>query len=576
MTQLLEGVVPYREEDAARYVREGWWRGLTLGDLLDRAAAIQPDKTGFVDLYRRLTYREAKDQADRLAIALLRWGLRPLDRVLVQLPNWTEFVPIYFALQKIGAIPVMLIDRYRQFEIQQLAALSGARAWVVPMQHRKVDFLPIIRDVLEVRPQIEYLITVRGQALESQTTLFGNPALKAASLENLIAQTAPTAEELAHLKQLRPHPGQIAHMGPTGGTTGNPKIVPRTHDSLECGVEHCSYCWDQHCEDVNLIVGSIGHDLSFTKGFLGSVITMGTIVLLDTTDAETICRVIQDERVTAIVWVPTLTQRLLDYEGLCDHDLSSLRKIHSGGGAAHPDLIRAVFSRLGVRFYNGYGGTEGMTTITRPTDDVETVCSTVGRPTCPGDTYKVVAPSGAALPPGMQGELVVKGPGVFTGYYNNPEENARVFDAEGFFHTGDLAKINERGYITITGRLKEMINRGGESISATVIEELIARHPGVAAVAVVPMPCPIMGERACAYIQPRPGARLDFDSIIAFLRDEQKASVLELPERIEFVQAMPLTAAQKIDKRVLKQDIAEKVAAERASQAAGKEASRLA
>lgn len=552
VSQLLQGVVPYREDDAARYVWEGWWRGLALGDLLDRAAATQPNKTGFVDLYHRLTYQEAKEQADRLAIALLRLGLRPLDRVLVQLPNWTEFVAAYFALQKIGAVPVMLIDRYRQFEIEQLAALSGAQAWIVPVQHRKVDFVPIIRDVVRAQPQIRYVITVRGEAPELQTL----------SLERLITDTHPTPQELAQLKQLRPDPGQVAHMGPTGGTTGNPKIVPRTHNSLVCGVEHCSYCWDQHCEDINLIVGSIGHDLSFTKGFLGSVITMGTIVLLDTTDTETICQTIQKEKVTAIVWVPTLTQRLLDYEGLRDHDLSSLRKIHSGGGAAHGELIKAVFNRLGVRFYNGYGGTEGMTTITRPTDDLETVCSTVGRPTCPGDLYKVVDPSGNPLPPGSQGELVVKGPGVFTGYYNHPDENARAFDNDGFFHTGDVAKMDERGYITITGRLKEMINRGGESISATVIEELIAKHPQVAAVAVVPMPCPIMGERVCAYIQPRVGARLDFDSIIAFLREEQKASVLELPERIEFVEALPYTAAQKIDKKALKEDIANKVAAE--------------
>lgn len=575
MTQLLEGVVPYQEKDAARYIREGWWRNLTLGDLLDRAAAIHPNKIGFVDLYCRLTYREAKEQADRLAIALLRLGLRPLDRVLVQLPNWTEFVPAYFALQKIGAVPVMLIDRYRQFEIQQLAALSEARAWIVPTRHRKVDFLPIIRDVIQATPKITSVITVRGETSDLRADSLDRRDLIVTSLERLISETVPTAEELAQLRELRPDPGQVAHMGPTGGTTGSPKIVPRTHNSLECGVEHCSYCWDQHCEDVNLIVGSIGHDLSFTKGFLGSVITMGTIVLLDTTDAETICQTIERERVTAIVWVPTLTQRLLDYEGLGDHDLSTLRKIHSGGGAAHADLIKAVFDRLGVRFYNGYGGTEGMTTITRPADDIETVCSTVGRPTCPGDIYKVVDPTGATLPPGAQGELVVKGPGVFTGYYNNPEENARVFDADGFFHTGDVAKIDERGYITITGRLKEMINRGGESISATVIEQLIARHPGVAAVAVVPMPCPVMGERACAYIQSRPGFKLDFDSVIMFLREEQKASVLELPERIEFVEAMPLTAAQKIDKKVLKEDIANKVAAERAAAASSESASRL-
>jgi non-ribosomal peptide synthetase component E (peptide arylation enzyme) len=214
-----------------------------------------------------------------------------------------------------------------------------------------------------------------------------------------------------------------------------------------------------------------------------------------------------------------------------------------------------------MKFYNGYGGTEGMTCITRSQDDVDTICCTVGRPTFPHDIYKVVDPEGRQLPPGTPGELLVKGPCVFTGYYQNPEENAKVFDKEGFFRTGDIARIDERGYITITGRVKEMINRGGESISATVIEKLINRHPDVAAVAVVPMPDPEMGERVCAFIQTRPGARLSFEDVIAFLK-EQKASVLELPERIEFIDAMPYTPAQKLDKKSLRADIENKLRAE--------------
>jgi non-ribosomal peptide synthetase component E (peptide arylation enzyme) len=168
--------------------------------------------------------------------------------------------------------------------------------------------------------------------------------------------------------------------------------------------------------------------------------------------------------------------------------------------------------------------------------------------------------NGNELPPNSEGELVLRGPGVFTGYYNNPEENQKVFTKDGFFRTGDVAKIDEKGYITITGRIKEMINRGGESISATEIERLINRHPGVAAVAVIPMPDPLMGERVCAYIQPKTGAQLDFEGIISFL-GEQKASVLQLPERIEFIDAMPYTGVQKVDKKSLREDIERKLKA---------------
>jgi len=551
---MLEGATPYREDDAREYTERRWWSGLTLGDLLDRAAYLHPSREAFVDRENRLTYAQAKEKADRLAIGLMDLGIRPLDRVLVQMPNWSEFVSAYFACQKIGAITVMLIDRYRQHEIERLADIAGATAWIVPVQYGKTDFLPIIEDVREACPQIAHVVTARGEV--------DRPGF--ASLERLLAESEPTEEDLARLAARSPDPRQVAHMGPTGGTTGEPKLVPRTHNSIGCNVEYCSKTWDQHSEDVNLVVGSIAHDLSFGKGFIGSVMTLGKLVMLDSTDARIVCETIERERVTSVIWVPTLAQRLLQFEGLGEFDLSSLKKMHSAGGAAFPELVRDVFGRLNMRFHNGYGATEGMTTITCAEDDIETVCSTVGRPTCAGDIYKVVDLDGNALPPNTPGELLVKGPSVFTGYYKNPEENARVFDQSGFFKTGDVAIIDEHGYITLTGRLKEMINRGGESISATVIERLVARHPDVAVCAVIPMPDPVMGERVCAYIEAAPGASLTFERIIVFLRGE-KASVQQLPERIEFVEAMPYTGVQKVDKQALREDIRKKLEAEAAA-----------
>ncbi len=552
MVDLLEGCNPYKKEDADKYNELRWWAGLTLGDVLDRAADIHPEKEAFVDMYSRLTYGEAREKTNKLALSLMDLGIRPKDRVLVQLPNRNEFVFAYFALQKIGAITVLLIDRYRQFEINHLIEISGATAWVVPLKYRKTDYMPIIDDVLEEHPGMKYVITVRGEV--------DRPGFS--SLEKLMEQAELTDENLEKLATARPDPMQIAHMGPTGGTTGLPKIVGRSHNSLVTGIEYCSKSWDQNCEDVNMIVGPIGHDLSFSKGFMGSVITQGKIVLLDSVDSKDICDGIEREKVTSIIWVPTLAQRMIEYEELGKYDLSSLRKMHSAGGASQPGLVKEVTEKLGVKFYNGYGSTEGTTTITRTTDNLETICSCVGRPTCPYDTYKVIDANGNDLPLGSQGELVLKGPGIFTGYYNNPEENAEAFTEDGFFRTGDMAKIDEKGRITLTGRIKDMINRGGESISAAPIEGLIVAHPDVAAVAVIAMPDPLMGEKVCAYIQPKGGVELTFDGIISFLK-EQKASVLQLPERMEFVDAMPLTAAEKIDKKVLRADIEKKLAAEK-------------
>ena len=548
MAKFLEGFTPYKKEDAEKYNNFRWWSGLTFGDILDRAADIHPEKEAFVDRKTRLTYGEAREKTNKLAIGLMDLGIQPLDRALVQLPNWNEFVFAYFALQKVGAIPVLLIDRYRQFEISHLISLTGATSWIVASRYKKTDYVPIINDVLKEHPELKNVITVRGEGDQQPFT----------SLESLIEEAELTEDNLARLANRLPDPMQVAHMGPTGGTTGAPKIVPRTHNSLITGIEYCSKSWEQSNQDINLIAGPVGHDLTFSKGFIGSITTLGKIIFLDSADDKNLCETIEKEKITSIIWVPTLAQRMLQYEDLAKHDLSSLKKMHSAGGASHPDLVKDVTEKLKMKFYNGYGGTEGMTTITRTTDDLETICSTVGRPTCPYDTYKVIDKDGNELPPNTQGELVLKGPGVFTGYYNNPEENKEAFTKDGFFRTGDVAKIDEKGYITLTGRIKEMINRGGESISATEIERLINRHPDVSAVAVIPMPDPFMGERVCAYIQPKAGVQLSFDEIISFLKG-QKASVLQLPERIEFIDVMPYTGAQKLDKRCLREDIEKKL-----------------
>jgi 2,3-dihydroxybenzoate-AMP ligase/mycobactin salicyl-AMP ligase len=418
---------------------------------------------------------------------------------------------------------------------------------VLPWKYRKTDYLPIIKEVLKESPQMKNVIFARGGDQRDYL-----------SLEALIENAELTEKNLATLAHRRPDPMQVAHMGPTGGTTGLPKVVPRTHNDLICSSEYAAKAWEMDSRDTCLLVGPIGHDLTFTKGFLGSVLTYGKTVFLDSTDLEDICRTIEKEKVTALVWVPTLARRLVGFEGLGNYDLSTLKKMHCGGGASLPDLIKEVREKLRCTFFNGYGGTEGMTTLTRSGDDLETLYKTVGKPTCPYDSYKVIDRDGKELPLNTPGELLIKGPGVFTGYYRNPEENERMFDKDSYFRTGDVAKIDPSGNVTLVGRIKEMINRGGESISAVEVEKLISDHPDVVLVAVVPMPDPEMGERVCAYVQPRPGARLHFNDILSYLKD-RKASVLHFPERIEFIDTMPFTKAEKIDKMALVKDIGERI-----------------
>ncbi|GAB6062768.1 AMP-binding protein [Deferrisoma palaeochoriense] len=547
MSTALRGFVPYAPEDVRRYVENGWWPGMTLGELLDRAAERHPDREAFVDDRARLGYGEASAQAEAAALGLLEAGVKPGDRVLLQLPNWHEFGVAYFALQKMGAVPVLLIDRYRQHEIGHLIRLTGATAWLVPERFRNTDFRPIVADVRRAHPEVERVVWVRAAG-----------AVEDLRWEDLCrAGVSGGGERLA---RVRPDPQAVAHLAPTGGTTGLPKVVPRIHESLVCAVEHAARAWDYDGDDTCLLAGPIGHDLTFTKGFLGGVAVGARLVFLDHPDMDAVCRTIERERVTAVVWVPTLANRFVQHSRLGEYDLSSLAKMHSGGAASSPELIRAVRA-LGCVYYNGYGGTEGQTTITRRDDDLDTVCATVGRPTCPYDEYRVLDPLGREVPPDHTGELVIKGPGVFSGYLDNPEENAVAFTPDGWFRTGDLAQIDERGYVTLVGRVKEMINRGGESISASEVERLVGAHPAVVAVAVVPMPDPDLGERVCAYVQLRPGESASFEDIVSFLK-ERGASVLHWPERVVFVDDLPLTKTGKVDKVALRRDIAARLGVE--------------
>ncbi|MCX7857499.1 MAG: AMP-binding protein [Deltaproteobacteria bacterium] len=544
--RFLEGFTPYPKEDRERYKKLGIWRSITFGDLIDRGAYLYPRREALVDKEMRFTYSEVREKVNRLALGLLELGIKKTERVLLQLPNWSEFVFAYFALQKIGAIPVLLIDRYRQYEVNHLFKLTGATTWIVPERYGKTEYLPIIEDVLKNNKNIKHVIVVRGRKYDGLL-----------NLEKLM-EKEPDSAALKLLEKRRPDPMQVAHMGPTGGTTGLPKVVPRTHNDYLCRVEYAAYALEMTLNDITLITAPIGHDMAFSMGLCTTLFSFGKIVMLDSTKAEDILPMIQKEKITYTAWTPTFVARVLESERLNEYDLSSLKKMYCGGGASSPKLIKEAVEKLKCIYVNAYGGTEGMKAQTRLDDPLDVVLRSVGKKVCPYDIYKIVDEKGDEVPRGKQGELVIKGPCVFTGYYNAPEENKKAFTEDGFFRTGDLAVMDEEGNITITGRIKEMINRGGESISATEIENLIYTHPKVALVAVIGMPDVTMGERVCAYIKPKEGETITFEEIIAHLKDK-KASVLQLPERIEFVEEMPLTAANKIDKKILKEDIKKKI-----------------
>ena len=499
----IAGFDPYKPEDVEKYDKYRWWLGLTWGDLLDRGSDLYPQKEILVDDTARLSYQELREKVDRLAISFMELGIKERDFVLLQLPNWHEFIIAFYALQKVGAIVVLLVARHGLSEINYLCSLTHPVAWIGPEQYRNIRYLPLLNSVRENHKELRHLISVRAPQNEAFI-----------SLEHLIDGGKLTAANLAALAARRPDPMEVSIILPTGGTTGLPKAVPRTHNDYLASVEYHTKAWEMTMNDVVLTSAPVSHAQAIHNGVGGAFFHAAKYVLIDSTDAEDICRVIEREKVTAFPTVPALIKRILDLGNLKAYDLSSLKKIYAGGAPSSPELVRSVTSEIGCKFVNTFGSSEGPGAMTRLNDDFETMCTTVGKKDCPYAQVRITDQYGQEVPPNKEGELTMKGPNIFNGYFKSAEENKKTFTEDGFFKTGDLARISESGLITITGRIKETILRGGETISAPGIERLICSHPAVADNAVIGMPDAALGERICAYIQLKPGASLVFADLV--------------------------------------------------------------
>ncbi len=551
----LEGFRPYRPEAAALYRRKRWWLGLTMGDTLDKSADLYPRKEALVGWdgdgsEQRYTYAELRRRVDVMAFELIRAGFVIGDRVLLQLANRPEFVISYYALQKAGLVMVLLTVNHLAREVGHLARLTQPKGWIVASRYRKTDNSPLIAQVRADVPALDRVI-VLGDSVPEGCLSFST-----------LQETPATAEQVRiALEAARPDPGAVCQILPSGGTTGLPKGAPRTHNDYICNIEYKSKAWDLNVTDRVLVGTTVGHNLALLVTLTASVFQGGSMLLLDSTRPEDVCRTIQDERVTATGLVPTLMSRLVSFEGLDQYDLSSLAKVYVGAANSPPELVRSAESRLGCRYTNAFGMVEGPCSQSRPDDPEDIVCNTIGRPVCPYDELVTLDPEGRQTPRGVEGELAARGPGVFTGYFNNPAANQQAFTPDGFFRTGDLAMIDERGVIRITGRLKDIIIRGGENIAARDVEDLISTHPAVEYVAVVGLPDPDLGEVVCAVIKPRSGMDLDHAAVVAHLEGAEAAKAL-IPARTEVVDDIPLTPAGKADKKVLKEQIIAKLARE--------------
>jgi 2,3-dihydroxybenzoate-AMP ligase len=535
----LEGFIGPHIEDEKRYIANGWWRNVTFGYALDEVAEKYPDKEAFVDNKVRLTFTQLRETINRLAANLVELGIVKGDRVLLQLPNWSEFLFSFYALQKIGVPAVLMLPRHGLREIDHFSRMTKAKAWIMPENYHKTNYIPVIVQALKSNPTLKHIIIVRGR--ENSSFI---------SFDKLLNGRTP--DRKPQIIGNGPEASDVAFIMPTGGTTGLPKAVPRTHNSAICDAWYRTEAREQGKDEICLLSVPLEHNLGLAA-MNGTILTGGKLVFLDSTKPEDFCETIEKEKVTCAPLVPTLLSRLVNFSNLDNYDLRSLRALYVGGAKTPPDIIRAVHKRMGNIYICAFGMSEGTGCTTRLDDNLDVILNSVGKPCCPHDDYRIVDDEGREVPVNTEGELIVKGPSIFFGYLNNPEENARAFTKEGYFITGDRAVIDENGYFRITGRSKDIIIRGGENISPADIEVMIREHPKVEDIAVIGIPDEEFGERVCAYIKTKGDTTISLSDITGFL-SEQGASVLQLPERVEIIDNIPLTNIGKPDKKALKED----------------------
>ena len=543
---MLAGYVPWPPEDVARWTAAGYREGLRLADIVFAAAARRPAKAAVIEGDRRLSYGELADRVRRLSAALRSQGIRPQDRVVMQLPNSVEFVVTFLALSHLGAVPVMALRAHRYSEIRHFVEASGAVAYVIPGLFHQFDYRQLAREVQRDCPAL------------ARVLVLDDPWPGQVCLRDLIDADSAVTDDGADTGV---QPSAVAVMLLSGGTTSLSKLIPRTHDDYVLNARLCAQAagFDEHTVFMALL--PLGHNYNLAApGMLGVFWAGGTLVIGHGTDAEHVFPLIEAQGVTVVAAAVPLITQWLNSDVALRHDLRSLRVVQNGGAQLVPELRRRIRAQWGATPQEIYGTAEGLINMTRLDDPDDLLFESSGAPVCTDDEIKVVDDEGREVPDGELGELLTRGPYTIRGYFNAPEKNREAFTADGFYRMGDYVRRRGR-YVFAEGRKKDLINRGGEKISCEEIENLIHMHPKVEQVALVAMPDPVFGEKACAFVVTQPGERLDFDELIAFLKAKRIAS-FKLPERLEVVDHFPTSLVGKILKRQLREQIAARITAE--------------
>jgi 2,3-dihydroxybenzoate-AMP ligase len=541
----LEGAYPWPEKEAEFYRANKIWAGLTWGDILDRNADWYGDHIALIDDTTSLTWKQLRDRVDRLAWALLELGIKKDDSIVVQIRNICDKVVCLLAECRIGAVELQALSNHGEREITHFINMTDAVAWIVNLDDKNNDLRPLVNSVKPKFPYLKHVICL-GDNIPDGCLDFHKLIEEAHPPRNRDFWTA-----------IRPDPNHVYLMGLTGGTTGLSKGVPKTYNDHMLYSLACSRAQELTQKDIGLAITAVAHNMAHVAILGPMLLEGGTTVLANIPNADRTMEIVQNTRATFFWCVPTQLARILNSPNLGKYDLSSLRHIACAGAHVPAELVRGVYEKIGCDVVNCFGMIEGPVAMTRHHDPLEVKLHTVGKAINPYEHYKIIDPiTEIDLPDGQEGELVCKGPQVFQGYYKT--SRVGLYTKDGYLHTGDLAIMDEKGFIRITGRIKDVINRGGEMISAREIEEIMMTHPNVIEAAVIAMPDPDLGERVCLYVKPREGTTISLEEA----QKQCEAAGLarfQWPERVENVPDLPLTNVGKPDKKAMRDMISEKL-----------------
>ncbi|MGD8984523.1 MAG: AMP-binding protein [Desulfobacteraceae bacterium] len=548
---IIGGWHPFTNIEIDKFVYKGFWHDLTVCDCLDRNVERFPNKLAVVDDATEVTWKGLQEKTNRLAVQLKRLGVEYGDFFVLQLLNMVEFFYMYFALNRIGAIPVMCLPRHRRLEIDHEIGLHEAKGICIPSSGGKFDYVAMVEEIRQNHPYLKILLTTEGQAPRGWH-----------SVEELLKGAGEMDYAADYLDQFKPDPNDISTELLSGGTTGVPKGIPRTHNDYLCGWDYVGRVAGYTDDSVGLVAIPAAHNAPMENVSGPLIFRGGTIVLSGSPKPESHFHLVEKYGITHTLIIPV--QIIYWMEGYPElskkYDLSSLKVVAAGGQKVRPELVEWCIETLGVDFVNTFGMAEGPQLSNRWDSPKEVKMYTVGRPIIadPEVQIRLVDDNNKEVKQGQVGEMVMKGPLTFKGYFRAEEENKKTFDEQGFMHTGDLMSIREDGSYVVEGRKKDTILRGGENVYPERIEDRLKEHPKVANCAAIGMPDPRLGERLCTIVQPIKGEEINSEEIIDFLKKEG-ISLFELPERVEIVGGWPLTAVNKIDKRRLRAYITAKL-----------------